>query len=201
MMKRQSISMMKFGVVAAAVSLFSPNVHIETVGTQAGQGVAPSLSISLFSVAEARGRGGGGGGHMGGGGMGRGGMGGNMGGGGMSRGNMGSGRINRENIGDGNDRYYGGYGGYYGGYYGGAYGGGYVGGYGSGDNSNSMSVSAVPYAKDLAVGSIIIAYTMPPTCSSILAGTNHYLECDKLYYKPFYNGDTLVYEAVGSTFQ
>jgi len=46
------------------------------------------------------------------------------------------------------------------------------------------------------IGSMIAASTMPKTCTTVVHAGVSYKKCDKTYYQPFYEGDTLVYKAV-----
>ena len=48
----------------------------------------------------------------------------------------------------------------------------------------------------VAVGSIIAASTMPPSCTTVHYGGVAYRRCNGTYYMPMYQGDTLVYKVV-----
>jgi hypothetical protein len=50
----------------------------------------------------------------------------------------------------------------------------------------------------VAVGSLIAAATMPPSCTTIMHQGISYKRCDGRYYKPVYQGDELVYKVVPS---
>jgi hypothetical protein len=52
----------------------------------------------------------------------------------------------------------------------------------------------------LAIGSIIAASTMPPSCTTVSVGGVAYRRCDNEYYQPFYQGDTLVYKRVNTPY-
>ena len=52
------------------------------------------------------------------------------------------------------------------------------------------------FSVGLAIGSIIASSTMPTTCTSVMVHGVTYRRCGNTYYKPFYHGNTLVYEVV-----
>ena len=56
------------------------------------------------------------------------------------------------------------------------------------------------FAAGLAIGSIITSATMPPSCTTIRVNGISYRRCNNSYYRPFYDGDTLVYEVVPSPY-
>lgn len=56
------------------------------------------------------------------------------------------------------------------------------------------------FTAGLAIGSIIASSTMPTTCISVMVDGITYRKCGNTYYKPFYHGNTLVYEVVRSPY-
>ena len=54
----------------------------------------------------------------------------------------------------------------------------------------------VAFASGLVIGSIVASSSMPTTCTTIRVNGISYRRCDNMYYRPAYNGDMLVYEAV-----
>jgi len=56
------------------------------------------------------------------------------------------------------------------------------------------------FTAGLAIGSIIASSTMPTTCTSVMVNGITYRRCGSTYYKPFYHGNTLVYEVVRSPY-
>jgi len=54
----------------------------------------------------------------------------------------------------------------------------------------------VSFTAGLVIGSIVASSTMPTTCTTVMVNGISYKRCNNMYYKPFYNGDMLVYEAV-----
>ena len=206
-MKTKKIFLVKFTAVAMLLGFFSPSVSVvnpEFKGVNTYSASSSYLTLSLFNTAEARGGRGGGGGR---GGMSRGGgsRGGSMnrGGGNRSSVNRGSGanrntntnrnrntnsnrnvnrntNVNRDvNV----NHYYGG-GGYHGG---GRY--GYWGG-----------AAIVAWTSAVVVGSMVAASTMPTTCTTFIHGGVTYRQCGTSYYRPYYQGDTVVYQVVNSPY-
>ena len=54
----------------------------------------------------------------------------------------------------------------------------------------------VGFAAGLAVGTVVAAATMPSTCVTTYVGGVAYRRCGSTYYRPYYQGDTVVYQVV-----
>jgi len=190
-MKKTNISLMKFTVVAAMIGVFSPSVSVQTDvesdHLNAFSILPSNLDVSLFHTAEAR-RGGGGGARRGGGGANRGGA--------RARPasrpatrpatkpnrNVNTNRnvnVNKNVNVNHNNRYYGGHGRGYG-YYGGR--------------------PVLAFATGMAIGSVIAASTMPSSCVTTYVNGISYRRCGSSYYRPYYQGDTMVYKVVASPY-
>jgi len=184
-MKKNNLFLFKFTTVAMMIGFFSPSVSIVSLDSKGvnKRSMAPlQLSISLLNTAEARGGRGGGGGR---GGMNRGGS--------MNRSagvNRGTNRNTNRNVNRNTNvnrnvnvnHYYGG--GYHGG---GRY--GYWGGR-----------AIVAWTSAVVVGSWIAASTMPKTCTTFIQGGVTYRQCGSSYYRPYYQGNTVVYQVVNSPY-
>jgi len=194
-MKTKKIFLVKFTAVAMLLGFFSPSVSVvnpELKGVNTYSASSLHVNISLLNMAEARG------------GRGGGARGGSR--GGASRGgsmNRGSGanrstntnrnrntntnrNVNRNTNVNRNvnvNHYYGG-GGYHGG---GRY--GYWGG-----------AAIVAWTSAVVVGSMVAASTMPTTCTTFIHGGVTYRQCGTSYYRPYYQGDTVVYQVVKSPY-
>jgi hypothetical protein len=197
-MKTKNVFLVKFTAVAMLLGFFSPSVsvvnpHLQGVNTYSASLL--HLNISLLNTAEARG--GRGGGARGGsrGGMSRGG---GVHRGGVNRGN--SNHVRNKNINTNRNtnrnvnrntnvnrnvnvnHYYGG--GYHGG---GRY--GYWGG-----------SAILAWTSAVVVGSWIAAATMPTTCTTFIHNGISYRQCGSSYYRPYYQGSTVVYQVVSSPY-
>ena len=179
-MKKKN-TLVKFGVVAAMVGLFSPSVSIQTaIPSGDSYRTAPAvLSVSLFNTAEAR-------------------RDGNRNRSGNRNKNTNRNKnvnknknvnrnknvnknknVNRNvnknvnvNVNHRNNRHYGSY----------------------------RGRSIVGFTAGLAVGSVIAASTMPTTCTTVITNGISYRRCGSSYYQPFYQGDTVVYQVVNSPY-
>ena len=185
-MKTKKIFLVKFTAVAMLLGFFSPSVSVVNPEKGVNTYSASSLhvNISLLNTAEARG--GRGGGARG----------------GAQRSSVNrAGNVNRgsnvnrntnRNVNRNTNRnvnrdvnvnhYYGG--GYHGG---GRY--GYWGG-----------AAIVAWTSAVVVGSMVAASTMPTTCTTFIHGGVTYRQCGSSYYRPYYQGDTVVYQVVNSPY-
>lgn len=58
----------------------------------------------------------------------------------------------------------------------------------------------VAFTAGLVIGSIVASSSMPRTCTTVMVNGISYRRCDNMYYRPAYNGDMLVYEAVSAPY-
>lgn len=58
----------------------------------------------------------------------------------------------------------------------------------------------VAFTAGLVIGSIIASSTMPTTCTTVTVNGISYRRCNNTYYRPYYNGNDLVYEVVSSPY-
>lgn len=58
----------------------------------------------------------------------------------------------------------------------------------------------VAFTAGLVIGSIVASSSMPRTCTTVMVNGISYRRCDNMYYRPSYNGDMLVYEAVSAPY-
>ncbi len=169
-MKKKN-TLVKFGVVAAMVGLFSPSVSIQTaIPSGDSYRTAPAaLSVSLFNTAEAR----------------RGGSGNRNRSGNRNKNTNRNKNVNKNknvnrnvnknvnvNVNHRNNRHYGSY----------------------------RGRTVIGFTAGLAVGSVIAASTMPTTCTTVITNGISYRRCGSSYYQPFYQGDTVVYQVVNSPY-
>ncbi len=169
-MKKKN-TLVKFGVVAAMVGLFSPSVSIQTaISSGDSYRTAPAaLSVSLFNMAEAR----------------RGGSGNRNRSGNRNKNTNRNKNVNKNknvnrnvnknvnvNVNHRNNRHYGSY----------------------------RGRTVIGFTAGLAVGSVIAASTMPTTCTTVITNGISYRRCGSSYYQPFYEGDTVVYQVVNSPY-
>lgn len=56
------------------------------------------------------------------------------------------------------------------------------------------------FATGMAIGSVVAAATMPSSCTTVVANNVTYRRCSNTYYRPYYQGDTVVYKVVASPY-
>lgn len=76
----------------------------------------------------------------------------------------------------------------------------YGGGYGHVNYGYYGGRAIVAWSSAVAVGSIIAAASMPTTCTTFVTNGISYKQCGASYYRPYYQGTTVVYKVVNSPY-
>lgn len=73
--------------------------------------------------------------------------------------------------------------------------------YGAGAYGYYGGSPILAFTTAVAIGSMVAAATIPKTCTTVIVNGIGYKKCSSQYFKPFYQGDTLVYKAVASPYK
>ncbi|MEA2048589.1 MAG: hypothetical protein U9O64_09120 [Campylobacterota bacterium] len=58
----------------------------------------------------------------------------------------------------------------------------------------------VAWTAGLAMGAMIASSSMPSSCTTVIANNISYRRCGSAYYRPYYQGSTVVYQVVASPY-